>query len=87
MNITNLLSLSRKHIKRLWAGDKHFLPLKFHNPSSSESVVVHSSLCSQARASVLHLRQGWCAGEGRALGLGWGGGGPEASILVCSLAG
>ncbi|OWK01022.1 hypothetical protein Celaphus_00018449 [Cervus elaphus hippelaphus] len=34
----------QKHIKRLWAGDKHFLPLKFHNPSSSESV----SLCGLA---------------------------------------
>lgn len=30
---------SRKHVKRLWAGNKHFLPLKFHNPSSSGSVV------------------------------------------------
>ncbi|XP_014637380.1 PREDICTED: uncharacterized protein LOC101396000 [Ceratotherium simum simum] len=35
----HILACYRKHMKRLWAGDKHFLPLKFHNPSSSESVV------------------------------------------------
>ncbi|XP_063505813.1 coiled-coil domain-containing protein 180 isoform X13 [Pongo pygmaeus] len=35
----HILVCYRKHIKRLWAGDKHFLPLKFHNPASSESVV------------------------------------------------
>ncbi|XP_072583991.1 stimulated by retinoic acid gene 6 protein-like isoform X3 [Vulpes vulpes] len=29
----------KKHMKRLWAGNKHFLPSKFHNPSSAESVV------------------------------------------------
>ena len=67
-------SLSRKHIKRLWAGDKHFLPLKFHNPSSSESVVSPQQSLSAPRPepAVLHLRQGWRAGEGRALG--WVGG-------------
>nr|XP_054114037.1 stimulated by retinoic acid gene 6 protein-like isoform X4 [Callithrix jacchus] len=35
----HILVCYRKHIKRLWAGDKHFLPLRFHNPASSESVV------------------------------------------------
>ncbi|XP_064235890.1 stimulated by retinoic acid gene 6 protein-like [Aotus nancymaae] len=35
----HILVCYRKHIKRLWAGNKHFLPLKFHNPASSESVV------------------------------------------------
>ncbi|XP_014441494.1 stimulated by retinoic acid gene 6 protein-like isoform X3 [Tupaia chinensis] len=35
----HILACYRKHMKRLWAGDKHFLPLRFHNPTSSESVV------------------------------------------------
>ncbi|XP_051712262.1 stimulated by retinoic acid gene 6 protein-like isoform X1 [Oryctolagus cuniculus] len=35
----HILVCYRKHMKRLWAGDKHFLPLKFQNPSSSGSVV------------------------------------------------
>ncbi|XP_036860176.2 stimulated by retinoic acid gene 6 protein-like isoform X3 [Manis javanica] len=35
----HILACYRKHMKRLWAGDKQFLPVKFHNPSSSESVV------------------------------------------------
>ncbi|KAL4825861.1 hypothetical protein H8958_012644 [Nasalis larvatus] len=35
----HILVCYRKHIKRLWAGDKHFLPLKFHIPASSASVV------------------------------------------------
>uniref|UniRef100_A0A8C7BKH9 Stimulated by retinoic acid gene 6 protein-like n=1 Tax=Neovison vison TaxID=452646 RepID=A0A8C7BKH9_NEOVI len=35
----HILACYRKHMKRLWAGKKHFLPLKFHNPSSAESVV------------------------------------------------
>uniref|UniRef100_A0A2K6L2A5 Stimulated by retinoic acid gene 6 protein-like n=1 Tax=Rhinopithecus bieti TaxID=61621 RepID=A0A2K6L2A5_RHIBE len=35
----HILVCYRKHIKRLRAGDKHFLPLKFHNPASSASVV------------------------------------------------
>lgn len=34
----HILACYRKHMKRLWAGNKHFLPPKFHNPSSSESV-------------------------------------------------
>ncbi|XP_046505394.1 stimulated by retinoic acid gene 6 protein-like isoform X1 [Equus quagga] len=35
----HILACYRKHMRRLWAEDKHFLPLKFHHPSSSESVV------------------------------------------------
>ncbi|XP_048208377.1 stimulated by retinoic acid gene 6 protein-like [Perognathus longimembris pacificus] len=35
----HILACYRKHIKRLWAGDKQFLPPRFHNPSSAESVV------------------------------------------------
>ncbi|XP_029426596.1 stimulated by retinoic acid gene 6 protein-like isoform X2 [Nannospalax galili] len=35
----HILACYRKHMKRLWAGDKHFLPLKFHTPSSADSVV------------------------------------------------
>ncbi|XP_035877843.1 stimulated by retinoic acid gene 6 protein-like isoform X3 [Phyllostomus discolor] len=35
----HILACYRKHMKRLWAGNKHFLPLKFRNPSSSGSVV------------------------------------------------
>ncbi|ELK34212.1 hypothetical protein MDA_GLEAN10021558 [Myotis davidii] len=34
----HILACYRKHVKRLWAGNKHFLPLKFRNPSSSGSV-------------------------------------------------
>ncbi|CAK6433801.1 unnamed protein product [Pipistrellus nathusii] len=34
----HILACYRKHVKRLWAGNKHFLPLKFHSPSSSGSV-------------------------------------------------
>ncbi|XP_074137911.1 stimulated by retinoic acid gene 6 protein-like isoform X1 [Sminthopsis crassicaudata] len=35
----HILACYRKHIKRLWLGEKNFIPLKFHNPSSSNSVV------------------------------------------------
>lgn len=35
----HILACYRKHMKRLWAGDKHFLPQKFHHPSSAASVV------------------------------------------------
>ncbi|XP_036597406.1 stimulated by retinoic acid gene 6 protein-like isoform X1 [Trichosurus vulpecula] len=35
----HILACYRKHIKRLWLGEKSFIPLKFHNPSSSNSVV------------------------------------------------
>ncbi|XP_053512278.1 stimulated by retinoic acid gene 6 protein-like isoform X2 [Artibeus jamaicensis] len=35
----HILACYRKHMKRLWAGNKHFLPVKFHSPSSSGSVV------------------------------------------------
>ncbi|XP_038626013.1 stimulated by retinoic acid gene 6 protein-like isoform X2 [Tachyglossus aculeatus] len=36
--VFHILACYRKHIKRLWSGEKKFLPLKFHSPSSSESV-------------------------------------------------
>ncbi|XP_020860148.1 stimulated by retinoic acid gene 6 protein-like isoform X4 [Phascolarctos cinereus] len=35
----HILACYRKHIKRLWLGEKSFIPLKFHSPSSSNSVV------------------------------------------------
>ncbi|OBS59864.1 hypothetical protein A6R68_09014 [Neotoma lepida] len=35
----HILACYRKHMKRLWAGDKDFLPQKFHSPSSAASVV------------------------------------------------
>ncbi|XP_036891712.1 stimulated by retinoic acid gene 6 protein-like isoform X2 [Sturnira hondurensis] len=35
----HILACYRKHMKRLWAGNRLFLPLKFHSPSSSGSVV------------------------------------------------
>ncbi|GAB1288474.1 Stimulated by retinoic acid gene 6 protein-like [Apodemus speciosus] len=35
----HILACYRKHMKRLWAGEKHFLPQKFHSPSSAASVV------------------------------------------------
>ncbi|XP_066517803.1 STRA6-like [Hoplias malabaricus] len=34
----HVLACYRKHIKRLWAGDKSFLPQKFHKPSPAVSV-------------------------------------------------
>lgn len=34
----HVLVCYRKHMKRLWKGQKHFLPEKFHNPSSAISV-------------------------------------------------
>nr|XP_023668276.1 stimulated by retinoic acid gene 6 protein-like isoform X3 [Paramormyrops kingsleyae] len=34
----HILSCYRKHLKRLWAGQKGFLPERFHNPSSAISV-------------------------------------------------
>ena len=37
----------RKHLKRLWRGQKGFLPEKFHNPSSAVSVV--SIACAHTR--------------------------------------
>uniref|UniRef100_F7A1A0 Stimulated by retinoic acid gene 6 protein-like n=1 Tax=Ornithorhynchus anatinus TaxID=9258 RepID=F7A1A0_ORNAN len=36
--VFHILACYRKHIKRLWLGEKKFLPLKFHSPSSSESM-------------------------------------------------
>ncbi|XP_056136244.1 STRA6-like isoform X2 [Lampris incognitus] len=34
----HILACYRKHLKRLWKGEKGFLPEKFHNPSSAVSV-------------------------------------------------
>ncbi|MEE6459944.1 hypothetical protein FKM82_000788 [Ascaphus truei] len=36
--IFHILVCYRKHLKRLWVGEKGFLPVKFHTPKSSESV-------------------------------------------------
>ncbi|XP_068829920.1 stimulated by retinoic acid gene 6 protein-like isoform X2 [Capricornis sumatraensis] len=62
----HILACYRKHIKRLWAGDKHFLPLKFHNPSSSESVVAIARYSGWQIAYILwgyliiHVMQSLC---------------------------
>ncbi|KAM3843221.1 STRA6-like [Diretmus argenteus] len=34
----HVLACYRKHLKRLWAGQRNFLPEKFHSPSSAVSV-------------------------------------------------
>ncbi|XP_069024406.1 STRA6-like [Embiotoca jacksoni] len=36
--IFHILACYRKHLKRLWKGQKGFLPEKFHNPNSATSV-------------------------------------------------
>ncbi|XP_069818222.1 stimulated by retinoic acid gene 6 protein-like isoform X2 [Dendropsophus ebraccatus] len=36
--IFHILICYRKHMKRLWVGEKGFLPIKFQNPSSSQCV-------------------------------------------------
>ncbi|XP_037388597.1 stimulated by retinoic acid gene 6 protein-like [Pygocentrus nattereri] len=36
--IFHVLACYRKHMKRLWAGEKSFLPQRFHKPSSAVSV-------------------------------------------------
>ncbi|XP_068127444.1 stimulated by retinoic acid gene 6 protein-like [Hyperolius riggenbachi] len=36
--IFHILVCYRKHMKRLWIGEKGFLPIKYHNPSPTESV-------------------------------------------------
>ncbi|XP_060055117.1 stimulated by retinoic acid gene 6 protein-like isoform X2 [Erinaceus europaeus] len=62
----HILACYRKHIKRLWAGDKHFLPLKFHNPSSSASVVAIARYSGWQIAYILwgylivHVMQSLC---------------------------
>uniref|UniRef100_A0A8C3X350 Stimulated by retinoic acid gene 6 protein-like n=1 Tax=Catagonus wagneri TaxID=51154 RepID=A0A8C3X350_9CETA len=59
----HILACYRKHMKRLWAGDKHFLPLKFHSPSSSESVVAIARYSGWQIAYILwgkHKGQGSC---------------------------
>ncbi|XP_068408256.1 stimulated by retinoic acid gene 6 protein-like isoform X3 [Eschrichtius robustus] len=62
----HILACYRKQMKRLWAGDKHFLPLKFHNPSSSESVVAIARYSGWQIAYILwgyliiHVMQSLC---------------------------
>ncbi|CAM4559613.1 unnamed protein product [Lepidochelys olivacea] len=36
--VFHILACYRKHMKRLWAGEKHFLPLRSREPASSQSV-------------------------------------------------
>ncbi|KAM9330654.1 stimulated by retinoic acid gene 6 protein-like [Gastrophryne carolinensis] len=36
--IFHILVCYRKHMKRLWIGNKSFLPVKYHNPSPTQSV-------------------------------------------------
>ncbi|KAM6169236.1 stimulated by retinoic acid gene 6 protein-like [Rhynchocyon petersi] len=62
----HILVCYRKHIKRLWSGNKNFLPLKFHNPSSSESVVAIARYSGWQIAYILwgylviHVMQSLC---------------------------
>uniref|UniRef100_A0A4X1UT33 Stimulated by retinoic acid gene 6 protein-like n=1 Tax=Sus scrofa TaxID=9823 RepID=A0A4X1UT33_PIG len=62
----HILACYRKHMKRLWAGDKQFLPLKFHSPSSSESVVAIARYSGWQIAYILwgyliiHVMQSLC---------------------------
>ncbi|XP_010612719.1 stimulated by retinoic acid gene 6 protein-like [Fukomys damarensis] len=62
----HILACYRKHIKRLWAGDKHFLPLKFHDPSPSESVAAIAKYSGWQIAYILwgyliiHVMQSLC---------------------------
>ncbi|XP_012373306.2 stimulated by retinoic acid gene 6 protein-like [Octodon degus] len=62
----HILACYRKHMKRLWAGDKHFLPLKFRDPSPSESVAAIARYSGWQIAYILwgyliiHVMQGLC---------------------------
>ncbi|XP_037349679.1 stimulated by retinoic acid gene 6 protein-like [Talpa occidentalis] len=62
----HILACYRKHMKRLWAGNKRFLPLKWHNPSSSESVVAIARYSGWQIAYILwgyliiHVMQSLC---------------------------
>ncbi|XP_021100272.1 stimulated by retinoic acid gene 6 protein-like isoform X5 [Heterocephalus glaber] len=62
----HILACYRKHMKRLWAGDKHFLPLKFRDPSPSESVVAIARYSGWQIAYILwgyliiHVMQSLC---------------------------
>ncbi|XP_062937752.1 stimulated by retinoic acid gene 6 protein-like [Cynocephalus volans] len=62
----HILACYRKHMKRLWAGDKHFLPLKFHHPSSSKSVAAIARYSGWQIAYILwgyliiHVMQSLC---------------------------
>ncbi|KAM8801613.1 stimulated by retinoic acid gene 6 protein-like isoform 4-T4 [Rhynchonycteris naso] len=62
----HILACYRKHMKRLWAGNKYFLPLKFHNPSSSQCVVAIARYSGWQIAYILwgyfiiHVMQSLC---------------------------
>lgn len=62
----HILACYRKHMKRLWAGDKCFLPLKFRDPSPSESVAAIARYSGWQIAYILwgylviHVMQGLC---------------------------
>ncbi|XP_013368761.1 PREDICTED: stimulated by retinoic acid gene 6 protein homolog isoform X3 [Chinchilla lanigera] len=62
----HILACYRKHTKRLWAGDKHFLPLKFRDPSPSESVAAIARYSGWQIAYILwgyliiHVMQSLC---------------------------
>ncbi|KAM5298776.1 stimulated by retinoic acid gene 6 protein-like [Ctenodactylus gundi] len=62
----HILACYRKHMKRLWAGDKYFLPLKFRNASPSENVVAIARYSGWQIAYILwgyliiHIMQSLC---------------------------
>ncbi|KAM6183193.1 stimulated by retinoic acid gene 6 protein-like [Erethizon dorsatum] len=62
----HILACYRKHMKRLWAGDKHFLPLKFRDPSPPESVAAIARYSGWQIAYILwgyliiHVMQSLC---------------------------
>uniref|UniRef100_G3U4M2 STRA6-like n=1 Tax=Loxodonta africana TaxID=9785 RepID=G3U4M2_LOXAF len=62
----HILACYREHIKRLWSGNKNFLPLTFRNPSSSESVVAIARYSGWQIAYILwgyliiHVMQSLC---------------------------
>ncbi|XP_006863251.1 PREDICTED: stimulated by retinoic acid gene 6 protein homolog [Chrysochloris asiatica] len=62
----HILACYRKHIKRMWSGNKKFLPSRFHNPSSSESVVAIARYSGWQIAYILwgyliiHVMQSLC---------------------------
>ncbi|XP_063081170.1 stimulated by retinoic acid gene 6 protein-like isoform X2 [Cavia porcellus] len=62
----HILVCYRKHMKRLWAGNKHFLPSKFRDPSPSESVAAIARYSGWQIAYILwgyliiHVMQSLC---------------------------
>ncbi|XP_030050303.1 stimulated by retinoic acid gene 6 protein-like [Microcaecilia unicolor] len=51
--IFHILACYRKHIKRLWKGDKSFLPVKCRNPSPSKSVAAIARYCGWQIAYII----------------------------------